>query len=227
MRCLADLVHKFGLLTKVGLHYLRPVYDSWELKVVPRNALPAPSPYGKIGVVGEGEDILDTLERPGIRHRPVNITAAALFDTVASIGRPSDYPSRFRFINSEPCAGIEHMFQALAMHEHRKPFQPVVLQTGDPTNLSQSWFLGYHGDVGGGRKNECLAHLALAWITTKLARFVEFDGTQFWKPHPTPASWALTAEPEGQDGGKNSSILWATEHKMKYERRAERDASFD
>lgn len=79
-------------------------------------------------------------------------------------------------------SGVENVFHALALHERRSRFQPVMAKVSHQAwqNLEQCWFCGYHGDIGGGRPDDLLAHSPLAWMMAKLLDHVEFDFNGFW-----------------------------------------------
>src|SRR5262249_53578232 len=61
-------------------------------------------------------------------------------------------------------------FQALAIDEHRKPFQPSVWQQSpqaDGQKLEQVWFAGVHSNVGGSYPNSGLSDITLLWMLRK------------------------------------------------------------
>lgn len=172
MRCLADFVLKFGLLTKKRLDSLHELYDFW-----------------KGGHSGLGD------------RQCVKIKVCALWDTVATVKnlvpRPEEVlpfsveRQKFRFVNSDLLVGIENAFQALSLHEHRYHFLPIVWKkVRDDQNLEQCWFAGYHGDIGGGGKNDVLSHFALVWIIEKLRHFVSISVDQLWADQD-PSSWSI------------------------------------
>ncbi|KAK0706269.1 hypothetical protein B0T26DRAFT_806092 [Lasiosphaeria miniovina] len=209
-RCVADLISKFSLLTKIALHFLNGLYTQWSTGADPRRdgpeppgtpaengsevpvvqkptaSLPqllkhqlshlaerasdyvqarsrritrkptpeaqvaeaSPRPEGERGPLAK-EFTAAVLHQKRMRHPKVGIIACGLWDTVASIGFPSLRPKRFSFVNSAPCDAVQNAFQALALHEHRQPFLPL------------------------------------------LAPFVKFKYEAFWKPHPSKSSWSL------------------------------------
>jgi hypothetical protein len=88
---------------------------------------------------------------------------------------------------------LELITQALAIDEHRKPFQPN-LWTRPPGwrgNLELVWFPGVHCNVGGGFSPDGLANEALHWIVEKAENLgIEFDSA--YRNHFTPCfNWAL------------------------------------
>jgi len=162
VRCLVDLIDKVGLLTKMGLFHLWRVYDLWSR--------------------GEGE--ISGLDPH--RRTDVHIKACVLWDTVNSTGS-------LKFVHSVGKGLVDNCFHALALHEHRKPLLPIVLEKplGAEGNLEQCWFVGYHGDIGGGVKDDALAHFALAWVMSRLKSFVDLDFIGFWEHEMGTSSWKL------------------------------------
>jgi hypothetical protein len=73
---------------------------------------------------------------------------------------------------------MAHVRHALALDEHRKPFEPRLYAEnnfGDATSaqsLRQLWFRGVHGDVGGGYAldDSGLPQLTLAWMADQAWR---------------------------------------------------------
>lgn len=123
----------------------------------------------------------------------IHIKVCAVWDTVGSIGMPrmaifsQPGPKHLEFVNSELCPNIDNAFQAIALHEHRRHFRPILWQSAHKTQtLKQCWFPGYHGDVGGGRSDGALAHFALIWMMDQLKNFLNFDVNHLWIPAVEP-----------------------------------------
>jgi uncharacterized protein (DUF2235 family) len=63
---------------------------------------------------------------------------------------------------------VTHAYQALALHELRACFAPVMWSSRHRgQTLEQMWFAGAHSDVGGGYENTALSDLALRWMQEK------------------------------------------------------------
>jgi len=96
-----------------------------------------------------------------------------VWDTVGALGVPVT-PLRFwtksfyEFHDMELTSHVDFAYQALAIDEKRKPFQPSmwVKQPDSPESqvLEQAWFPGVHADVGGGYPDDALAGGALLWM---------------------------------------------------------------
>lgn len=108
-------------------------------------------------------------------RQPLPIHFIGVWDTVASMGIPSDLiPRRLRTLLKHWTASqstmlplhITHARHALALHELRTDFQPVLWEGfANGQSLEQKWFAGAHSDVGGGYyRGTTLSDIALAWI---------------------------------------------------------------
>ncbi|SLN37632.1 hypothetical protein AQS8620_01390 [Aquimixticola soesokkakensis] len=138
-------------------------------------------------------------------HQSVEIEMIGVWDTVSAIGirapflwRLSKAKHRFRSAYLGP--HVKRGYHALAYHESRRAYAPVMWQTdpdavaaGTAPEMVQMWFRGNHGDVGGqlgdwaeGRK---LSNAALVWILDK----AESAGL------PLPFGWRMRflADPTG------------------------------
>lgn len=107
------------------------------------------------------------------------IKALAIWDAVASTGtlltRSVSEKNRLHshsFVEMEMCGNIENVYHALSLNECRTDFlavmysHPLARQT-----LEQTWFPGYHSDVGGkgGReRGNCIPDLTLVWMIARL-----------------------------------------------------------
>ena len=124
-------------------------------------------------------------------RRQIRIKVCALWDTVAAIG------PKLTFVDSDLLDGIDNAFHALALHERRRDFFPIIWRKTEDTirqedsRLQQCWFVGYHSNLGGSKDSDSLAHISLAWIMGKLQDFVEFDTNNFCQPPPEGSSWVL------------------------------------
>ncbi len=94
-----------------------------------------------------------------------------LFDAVASfglsftIGPLVDFQAINLGWNLTVPPNVESCRHALAFDERRETFRPTRLNA-DHTNASitEVWFKGDHGDIGGGNQNDGLSNISLAWI---------------------------------------------------------------
>jgi uncharacterized protein (DUF2235 family) len=100
-----------------------------------------------------------------------------VWDTVESVGLPG---LSLHITSSPSIRGkrMRHVRHALALDEHRKPFEPRLYSennfgtAADGQSLRQLWFRGVHGDIGGGYalEDSALPQLALAWMADQAWR---------------------------------------------------------
>lgn len=198
VRCVADLVCRIGILTRRGRAFLHLVYEEWKRRKgrpyppVTISLRPEPNPTDP----GAFDELL---QHQTLIRREVEIKVCVLWDTVAAIGGPGfawvPTPSDdFGFVDSRMPDEVEYAFHALALHERRWDFAPLVWRTDTdrPNNMGQCWFMGYHPDIGGHRDPDSLAHLSLAWMMERLRIFVDFDTGNFCHPPPQGSAWQLT-----------------------------------
>jgi uncharacterized protein (DUF2235 family) len=150
-----------GLIRNAGL--LRPghldlVDDAYRLY---RNRTAATHPEGEAAKRFRAEHSYD----------PVPIRFIGVWDTVGALGIPGvpAWLSRgwWGFHDLKLSSRVDFAFQALSIDEHRPPYRPTPwedqAQSAHQT-LSQVWFSGTHGDVGGGYRDPSLSEIALMWM---------------------------------------------------------------
>ncbi|SMX29023.1 hypothetical protein TRP8649_03153 [Pelagimonas phthalicica] len=112
-------------------------------------------------------------------HDSAPIEVVGVWDTVKALGLRLPLIWRFmvqnhEFHNHELGDSIRHGFHALAYHETRQAFAPVLwaCRPGFAGQVEQVWFRGTHGDVGGmiGSRGDSrpLANIPLVWMIEKL-----------------------------------------------------------
>jgi uncharacterized protein (DUF2235 family) len=157
VRCLAGLIYNSGLPHR---KFIRKIPEAYEL-YRDRNLSKKPS----------GADAISFRNYYGDR---VPIKALCCWDTVASVGLPDLIPGitldakfneRYSFYDSRINRTIEHAFHAVAIDENRKVFYFTPMESDQSGQLSQVWFPGGHGCVGGGSQEERgLSDRALEWM---------------------------------------------------------------
>jgi uncharacterized protein (DUF2235 family) len=134
----------------------------------------------------------------------IPIQFIGVFDTVGALGVPfGNIPglsrNRFQFHNTRLSVIYENAYQALAIDEHRGPYDATLWTKYQPKvsdhslheelNVEQRWFVGAHANVGGGYREDRLAQVPLAWIVSRAQqngmafRFaVPLDGAEHLDP---------------------------------------------
>lgn len=108
-------------------------------------------------------------------HAQAPVQMVGVWDTVKALGIRLPLlwmltEGRNSFHNHHLGASIRHGFQALAIHETRAVFEPVLWECppGWQGNVQQMWFRGAHGDIGGMIGGHAaarpLANIPLVWM---------------------------------------------------------------
>jgi uncharacterized protein (DUF2235 family) len=112
-------------------------------------------------------------------HDRVEIQMVGVWDTVKSLGLRLpvlwQWSEPHHSFHGHALGGaIKHGFQALALHETREAFAPVMWDTRKcaPGQVQQVWFNGSHGDVGGQvglfPAARPLSNIPLVWMLERL-----------------------------------------------------------
>ncbi|MBI5289424.1 MAG: DUF2235 domain-containing protein [Chloroflexi bacterium] len=125
---------------------------------------------------------------------PVPIRCIGVWDTVGALGIPMNLPLRFlsrrnhQFHDVRLSSRVAFAFQALAIDEHRKVFEPTIWEQSETAGdqvFEQAWFPGGHCDVGGGHKDAGLSDGALRWMVQMACTAgLEFDESCLATLHP-------------------------------------------
>jgi uncharacterized protein (DUF2235 family) len=135
------------------------------------------------------------------KSRLARIRFIGVFDTVGSLGIPGTLGRwlsrrRYEFHDTKLSGLVDYACHLIAIDERRKQFAPT-LWTGVPkptpehtTVVEQRWFLGAHGDVGGGgtdepEKDRPLAVLTREWLIDRAAE----AGLDIVSEEPPAAAW--------------------------------------
>lgn len=98
-----------------------------------------------------------------------------VWDTVGALGLPVGgllqfINKRWSFHDMTLSSWVDNAFQALAIDERRKPFQPSIWEQSAKANgqvLEQVWFAGVHSNVGGSYPQSGLSDITLLWMMAK------------------------------------------------------------
>ena len=110
----------------------------------------------------------------------VRVRFIGVWDTVGSVGIPAPGFALARLVNrrcgfhdTRLSRTVDAAYQALAIDEQRRSFEPAVwLPAPDAPGqeVEQVWFSGVHCDVGGGYPDSSLADIALLWMVERAQR---------------------------------------------------------
>lgn len=187
-RSVAGLVGGVGLLTKSGLPDLAEVFSDHQHRRDPDYRPANPDvPFPRKPSASDPR-YRETMEREGLTRLNIRIKVVGVFDTVGALGIPRvgwldrfglqrQDTKEYTFYDTNLDNCIENAFQALALDENRSSFSPALWEKppNNTTNLRQVWFPGVHSNIGGGKEDQGLANITLAWMTSQLEPFIEFD----------------------------------------------------
>lgn len=152
---------------------------------------------------------------PYVHHRDTfRISCLGVFDTVGALGIPLAKfklfnRDKYEFHNVELSSITELNLHALAVDEHRQPFEAAVWRRPRfkryLSRTEQVWFPGVHSDVGGSyipeverhRDNPCsLDDVTLDWMLKRVkSKFPRFPADPAHWPSPD-RKWATAAQHE-------------------------------
>lgn len=117
--------------------------------------------------------------------REVRVHCIGVWDTVGALGIPSknfDIVNKLlnvEFHDVDLSSRVDNAFQALAIDERRRAFEPCVWRKQDGSGsqrLEQVWFAGVHSNIGGGYRDTGLSDIALEWMMKRAGECgLEFD----------------------------------------------------
>lgn len=164
VRCLAGLIYNSGLPHREFVRKIPKAYEIYREKQDPDNA-------------PNGSKAIAFREQYG---QQVPIKALCCWDTVASLGIPdiihslnldARFNERYRFFDDKVNSTIENAIHAVAIDEIRKVFDVTRMESSQPNQVTQVWFPGAHGCVGGGSKEESgLSDGALLWMMEQVEK---------------------------------------------------------
>jgi uncharacterized protein (DUF2235 family) len=102
---------------------------------------------------------------------PTPVRMIGVWDTVGALGIPlrglrAVNKEEFQFLDTTLNPQVKFAFHALAIDEHRTPFEPTLWKAGNTPEqtVEQRWFPGVHSDIGGGYKESDLSDGSLDWM---------------------------------------------------------------
>lgn len=164
VRSLAGFAFRVGLLLE-GNKTEANLKKAWKLYTKP-----APGAFRELRKLLV--EITGEYDRPVPERTDLPIHFIGVWDTVAALGAPirgRPAEERFaRFHRHELPRNVNHARHALALHECRQIFEPLLFtgMTAPHQTMEQRWFPGAHADAGGGypRAESGYAKIALAWM---------------------------------------------------------------
>ncbi|NML17171.1 phospholipase effector Tle1 domain-containing protein [Azohydromonas caseinilytica] len=159
-RSIAGFIDHVGLLLAEHLKYIHLAYRMYETSEDARQSSLRKFLYELTGREAAGMD--------GEFSIPIHFLG--VWDTVASLGLPSRQNwfsapyTEYRQVEVPPAVMCAR--HALALHELRGTFEPLLWKPGRHRDLKQVWFPGAHADVGGGypAQESSYSNMVLRWM---------------------------------------------------------------
>jgi uncharacterized protein (DUF2235 family) len=178
-RSLAGFVSRVGTLLRDKLHLVEAAYRIYE-----EGADPEDTPLREFLLEFAGQAMIRSIEDEGA----MLIHLVGVWDTVGALGLPGRL-RRFtakhtEYHQTEVPPTVLAARHALALHELRKPFEPLLWSNRNHhPGLLQVWFPGAHADVGGGygKDASALADNALRWMAGEAMTFgLQIEPHTWW-----------------------------------------------
>jgi uncharacterized protein (DUF2235 family) len=184
IRSLVGLIRSIGMLPRQGIRKIPQAYQMYQ---------DAKGRYvDKSELIRESLKVRDLDQLTNFRHQmttefgsdyqeTIEITLLACWDTVGALGIPQiawlpafinrAFNKKYQFHNTKLSSTIKHALHAVSIDENRKAFLPTPMKPAQADQLTEVWFPGGHGCVGGGTKaNSPLSNAALLWAIDEVEK---------------------------------------------------------
>lgn len=161
-RSLAGLIRTSGLVKNNDLVLIKKAYEIYRDR-----SDPLTHPDGDIA-----SEFRLKYSQPEFRIKFIGV-----WDTVGSLGIPLKFignKKRYEFHDTTLSSYVDYAYQALALDEKRKNFEPTIWHQSENVArfkinqvLEQKWFAGVHSNIGGGYPDEGLSDVSLDWMISK------------------------------------------------------------
>jgi uncharacterized protein (DUF2235 family) len=142
--------------------------------LLPENAHRIADAYALYRQRDGGPDTAEALAFRARYSREIKIKFLGVWDTVGALGIPIPALQwlnalEYAFHDTELSGIVENAAHAMAVDENRIDFQVTPWAAVDKPGqrVEQRWFVGAHGDVGGGDASRLLSDIALSWMLSK------------------------------------------------------------
>lgn len=156
IRSLCGMINNCGIVKRPDARLIQAAFDHY--KRPGRSCKPS------------GERSIEFRKTYAYRSRRVRFVG--VWDTVGAMGIPLSFlgflDDKDEFYDTELGSNVEIARHALAIDERRRDFEPTVWNPKAGIDIQQVWFLGAHGDIGGGYKPDDdgsrQSDIALQWL---------------------------------------------------------------
>jgi uncharacterized protein (DUF2235 family) len=194
VRSLVGLIRSVGILPRQGVRKIPQAYQVYQDakgKYVDKDE--ATRENTKLRELDEVTNFRQTIHQEYgddySAEENVPITLLSCWDTVGALGIPRLFifslapliNKKYQFHNTKLSSTIKHALHAVSIDENRKTFPstPMKAAAENSDRLTEVWFPGTHGCIGGGSKeNSPLSNAALLWTIEQVERLnlgLKFD----------------------------------------------------
>jgi uncharacterized protein (DUF2235 family) len=156
VRSIAGMIRKCGIVKRTSINQYAPAMHMYRDSSIHPDSAPAKS---------------FKASHSCCPHDDVPIRFIGVWDTVGALGIPLRglrglTRRKHVFHDTEVSKTVQSARHALAIDEHRAPFEPTLWMEKPKPNqtVEQVWFPGVHSDVGGGYAEPELSDIALQWM---------------------------------------------------------------
>ena len=117
-----------------------------------------------------------------VPDQDIEVKFIGVWDTVGALGIPMRglrglTQKEYQFHDTELSGSVKSAYHALAIDEHRQPFEPTLwaFKPKPGQTVEQTWFCGAHSDVGGGYAQPGLSDITLEWMIERARPHLAFD----------------------------------------------------
>lgn len=157
-RSIVGMIRKCGILRRDVVQHYRDANVLYRSPDHPDD--PAPVRFRTDYSVSGSEDI--------------KVKFIGVWDTVGALGIPLRglrglTRGKYLFHDTQLSGTVEFAYHALAIDEHRTPFEPALwdYKPKPGQTVEQAWFCGVHSDVGGGYAEAGISDITLDWMIGK------------------------------------------------------------
>ena len=178
VRSLVGLIRSIGMLPRQGMRQIPQAYQIYQAakgKYVGKGELTRENTKVRElpEVVKFRQQMIDTYGSD--YQEEIEITVLGCWDTVGALGVPriawipswidNLFNQKYQFHNTKLSSTVKFAFHAVSIDERRKAFLPTQMKPAYAGQLTEVWFPGGHGGVGGGTAaNSPLSNIALLWM---------------------------------------------------------------
>jgi uncharacterized protein (DUF2235 family) len=184
VRSLVGLIRSIGMLPRQGVRKIPQAYKIYQDakgKYVDKNESIRESV--KVRELDKVADFRQQMisEFGGDYQELVEITLLSCWDTVGALGIPQIawlptfidrfFNKKYQFHNTKLSSTIRYVLHAVSIDENRKVFLQTPMKPAQEGQLTEVWFPGGHGCIGGGtRSNSPLSNAALLWTIEEVEK---------------------------------------------------------